>query len=62
MAKNPHAHPMGGGDGGSKGNRPPASASGTLAKGGRTRKHGKPSNKRILRRRVSKRYGQVKLK
>jgi len=62
MAKNHHDHPMGGGDGGSKGNRPPASASGTLAKGGRTRKHGKPSNKRILRRRVSKRYGQVKLK
>ena len=62
MAKNHHDHPMGGGDGGSKGNRPPASASGTLAKGGRTRQRGKASNKRIIRRRVSKRYGQLKLK
>lgn len=62
MAKNHHDHPMGGGDGGSKGNRPPAQASGTLAKGGRTRKKGKPSNKRIIRRRVSKRYGQLKIK
>jgi large subunit ribosomal protein L2 len=62
MAKNHHDHPMGGGDGGSKGNRPPASATGTLAKGGRTRQPGKASNKRILRRRVSKRYGQLKLK
>ncbi len=62
MAKNHHDHPMGGGDGGSKSNRPPASKTGTLAKGGRTRKHGKPSNKRIIRRRVSKRYGQLKLK
>ncbi len=62
MAKNHHDHPMGGGDGGSKGNRPPASKSGTLAKGGRTRQHGKASNKRIIRRRVSKRYGQLKLK
>jgi len=62
MAKNHHDHPMGGGDGGSKSNRPPASKTGTLAKGGRTRKHGKASNKRIIRRRVSKRYGQLKLK
>ena len=62
MAMNHHDHPMGGGDNKSSGNRPPASKSGTLAKGGRTRKHGKPSNKRIVRRRVSKRYGQLKLK
>jgi large subunit ribosomal protein L2 len=62
MAKNHHEHPMGGGDNKSSGNRPPASRTGTLAKGGRTRKHGKASNKRIIRRRVSKRYGQLKLK
>ncbi|MEM7681143.1 MAG: 50S ribosomal protein L2 [Planctomycetota bacterium] len=62
MAKNHHDHPMGGGDGGSKSNRDPASKTGVLAKGGRTRTHGKASNKRILRRRVSKRYGQLKLK
>jgi large subunit ribosomal protein L2 len=62
MAMNHHDHPMGGGDNKSSGNRPPASKTGTLAKGGRTRKHGKASNKRIIRRRVSKRYGQLKLK
>ena len=62
MAKNHHEHPMGGGDNKSSGNRPPAQRSGTLAKGGRTRKPGKGSNKRIIRRRVSKRYGQLKVK
>lgn len=62
MAKNHHEHPMGGGDNKSSGNRPPAQRSGTLAKGGRTRQRGKASNKRIVRRRVSKRYGQLKLK
>lgn len=62
MAKNHHEHPMGGGDNKSSGNRPPASRTGVLAKGGRTRKPGKNSNKLILRRRTSKRYGQVKLK
>ncbi len=62
VAKNHHNHPTGGGDGKSKHNRQGASKSGVLAKGGRTRKHGKPSNKRIVRRRVSKRYGQLKVK
>ena len=62
MAKNHHDHPMGGGDNKSSGNRPPAQRSGTLAKGGGTRKRGKASNKRIIRRRVSKRYGQLKLR
>jgi large subunit ribosomal protein L2 len=33
-----------------------------LAKGGRTRKHHKSSNKAIVRRRKSRRYGQLKLK
>ncbi len=62
VATNHHDHPLGGGDGKSKGNRPPESATGVPSKGGRTRKPGKPSNKRILRRRVSKRYGQLRLK
>jgi len=62
MAMNHHDHPMGGGDNKSSGNRPPASKTGVLSKGGGTRKHGKASNKRIVRRRVSKRYGQLKLK
>lgn len=62
VAKAHHAHPLGGGEGRSKGNRPPASRTGVLSKGGRTRKPGKASNKRIIRRRVSKRYGQLRLK
>ena len=62
VAMSHHDHPMGGGEGRSKGNRAPASATGTLAKGGRTRKPGKASNKRIIRRRTSKRYGQLRLK
>lgn len=62
VAMSHDAHPMGGGEGRSKGNRPPASATGVLAKGGRTRKPGKPSSKRIIRRRISKRYGQVKVR
>lgn len=61
VAKSHHVHPMGGGEGRSKGNRPPASASGTLAKGGKTRPRNKWSNARILRRRYSKRYGQLTL-
>ncbi|HEX7009942.1 MAG TPA: 50S ribosomal protein L2 [Phycisphaeraceae bacterium] len=62
VAKAHHVHPMGGGEGRSKGNRPPASRTGVLAKGGPTRKPGKASNKRIIRRRISKRYGQLKLR
>lgn len=62
MARNHHDHPIGGGDAKSKHNRPPASVTGVLSKGGRTRKPGKASNKRIIRRRVSKRYGQLKLR
>ena len=62
MVMSHHAHPMGGGEGKSKGNRAPASASGTFAKGGPTRKPGKGSNKRIIRRRRSIRYGQLPLR
>ena len=60
VATNHNDHPLGGGDGRSKGRRQPMSKSGVLAKGGRTR-HKKASSKRIIRRRVSKRYGQLKL-
>lgn len=62
VAKNHHNHPLGGGDGRSKHNRAPASRTGVLAKGGHTRKPGKASNARILRRRRSVRYGQLTLK
>ena len=61
MAMSHHMHPMGGGSGRSKGNRPPASPTGVLAKGGKTRKPGKPSSKRIIRRRFSVRFGQLVL-
>ncbi len=60
-AMNPHDHPMGGGEGHRKGGRHPCSPTGVLAKGGRTRKVHKSSNRRILRRRKSKRYGQLTL-
>ena len=60
-AMNPVAHPLGGGEGRSGGGRHPCSPSGVLAKGGHTRNPRKISNKRILRRRKSKRYGQLTL-
>lgn len=58
-AKNPVSHPLGGGEGRSGGGRHPCDAKGNLAKGGRTRSRVKVSNARILRRRKSKRYGQL---
>lgn len=60
-ATNPVAHPLGGGEGRSGGGRHPCSPTGRLAKGTRTRSPNKVSNKRILRRRKSKRYGQLPL-
>lgn len=60
VAMSHNAHPLGGGEGRSKGGRAPVSRSGVLAKGGRTRDKNKPSQQLILRRRKSKRYGQVK--
>jgi large subunit ribosomal protein L2 len=48
---NPVAHPMGGGEGRTKGGRHPCSPTGVLSKGGKTRKKRKPSNKAIIRRR-----------
>ncbi len=50
-SQNPVDHPMGGGEGRSKGGRHPCSPSGIMAKGGKTRKKRKPSNKAIVRRR-----------
>jgi large subunit ribosomal protein L2 len=59
---NPIAHPLGGGEGRSGGGRHPCSPWGKLAKGGKTRAPKKTSNKRILRRRRSVRYGQLVIK
>jgi len=61
IAMNPVAHPMGGGEGRSKSGRHPCSPTGVLAKGGKTRKPDKASNKLIMRRRRSVRYGQLSL-
>ncbi len=57
---NPVAHPMGGGEGRNSGGRHPCSPTGKLAKGGRTRKRRKASTRAIIRRRKSRRYGQLK--
>ena len=54
VAMNPVAHPMGGGEGRSGGGRHPCSPTGKLAKGGKTRKRGKASDKLIVMRRKKK--------
>ena len=59
---NPVDHPHGGGEGRTKGGRHPVSPTGKSAKGGSTRKRKKASNKAIVRRRRSKRYGLLKIK
>jgi len=61
VAMNPVSHPMGGGEGRSGGGRHTCSPLGVLAKGGKTRNPRNPSNKRIIRRRRSKRQGQLVL-
>ncbi|MBU0637499.1 MAG: 50S ribosomal protein L2 [Planctomycetes bacterium] len=61
-AMNPVAHPLGGGEGRSNGGRQHCSPWGKPAKGGRTRNPRARSNRRILRRRRSVRYGIVKLR
>ncbi|MGE0479709.1 MAG: 50S ribosomal protein L2 [Phycisphaerae bacterium] len=61
-AMNPVAHPLGGGEGRSNGGRHPCSAWGRLAKGGRTRNPRARSNRFIVRRRITKSYGEAKLK
>jgi len=59
---NPIDHPHGGGEGRNKGGRHPVSPTGKSAKGGSTRKPRKPSGSAIVRRRKSKRYGQLKVR
>ena len=61
-AMNPIDHPHGGGEGRTKGGRHPVSPSGVPAKGGATRQRRKPSNAAIVRRRRSRRYGQLRVK
>ncbi|MCS7168106.1 MAG: 50S ribosomal protein L2 [Gemmatales bacterium] len=51
VAMSPYAHPMGGGEGRTKGGRHPCSPTGKYAKGGKTRNPRKPSNRFIIRRR-----------
>jgi len=53
-AMNPHDHPLGGGEGRTKGGRHPCSPTAVLAKGGRTRRKNNPTNKFILRSRHKK--------
>ncbi|MHC4400325.1 MAG: 50S ribosomal protein L2 [Planctomycetota bacterium] len=60
-AMNPVDHPHGGGEGRTKGGRHPVSPTGKPAKGSSTRKKHKPSNRAIVRRRRSKRYGALKI-
>jgi len=60
-AMNPVAHPMGGGEGRANGGRHPCSPTGVPAKGGKTRNPRNPSNKRIIRRRKSKRQKQLNI-
>ncbi len=61
VAMNPVAHPLGGGEGRSGGGRHPCSPTGVLAKGGKTRRKRKLSNKMIIRRRRNVRSGQLVL-
>ncbi|NIA21431.1 MAG: 50S ribosomal protein L2 [Anaerolineaceae bacterium] len=60
-SQNPVDHPMGGGEGRSGGGRHPCSPTGKPSKGGRTRKRRNPTNGNIIRRRRSRRYGQLKI-
>jgi large subunit ribosomal protein L2 len=57
VAMNPVDHPMGGGEGKSSGGRHPVSPTGVPAKGYKTRKKKKPSDKMIVKRREKKRRG-----
>lgn len=60
VAMSHDAHPLGGGEGRSKGGRAPVSKSGVPSKGGGTRNRKQYSEKLIIRRRKSRRYGQLK--
>ena len=52
-AMNPHDHPLGGGEGRTKGGRHPCGPTAVLSKGGRTRKKNNSSDRFIVRRRKS---------
>ena len=54
-AKNPIAHPMGGGEGRSAGGRHPCSPTGLLSKGAKTRRRKNPTSTFIIRRRKRRR-------
>lgn len=60
MAMSHDAHPLGGGEGRSKGGRTPVSKHGVKSKGGSTRNKKQHSTDLIIRRRKSKRYGQLR--
>lgn len=60
-AMNPVDHPHGGGEGRTKGGRHPVTPQGKPTKGGATRHRKKASNRSIVRRRRSRRYGLLKL-
>ena len=60
VARDHASHPLGGGEGRSKSGRPPVSPTGVSSKGGGTRNRKQYSSKLIIRRRRSKRYGQLK--
>jgi len=60
-AMNPVDHPHGGGEGRTKGGRHPVTPQGKPTKGGATRHRKKASNRAIVRRRRSRRYGVLKL-
>lgn len=60
VAMSHHEHPLGGGEGRSKSGRAPVSATGVQAKGGSTRNRKQHSSDLIIRRRRSRRYGQLR--
>src|SRR6185295_1981739 len=62
VAQNPVSHPLGGGEGRSGGGRHPVSKWGVLAKGGKTRNPRKVSSSKIIRRRMTVRYGESVLR
>ena len=62
VAQNPVSHPLGGGEGRSGGGRHPVSKWGVPAKGGKTRNPRKNSGNKIIRRRMTVRYGESVLK
>jgi large subunit ribosomal protein L2 len=62
VAMNPVAHPLGGGEGRSGGGRHPVSKWGVPAKGGKTRNPRKNSGSKIIRRRMTVRYGESIIK